>query len=45
MTTEPIPGNKFAPANPPRIGFALSTMERTELTRQILPGLDCGGFD
>ena len=34
-----------APTNPPRIGFAISTKERTELTRQVLPALDCGGFD
>jgi glycosyltransferase involved in cell wall biosynthesis/Tfp pilus assembly protein PilF len=34
-----------APANPHRIGFALSTKERIEFTSRILPGLDCGGFD
>lgn len=34
-----------APTNPPRIGFAISTRERTDLTRQVLPALDCGGFD
>lgn len=45
MTTQTQSNLQTAPANPPRIGFALSTMERTELTRQILPGLDCGGFD
>ena len=45
MSAEPKPANLNTPANPPRIGFALSTMERVEFTRQILPGLDCGGFD
>jgi len=29
----------------PRIGFAISTKERMDLTRQVLPALDCGGFD
>lgn len=29
----------------PRIAFALSTKDRTQLTQQILSGLDCGGFD
>ena len=29
----------------PRIAFALSTKDRTQLTEQMLPGLDCGGFD
>lgn len=28
-----------------RIGFAISTKERTEFTEKMLPGLDCGGFD
>ena len=28
-----------------RIGFAISTMERTDFTSRVLPGLDCGGFD
>jgi carbamoyltransferase len=28
-----------------RIGIALSTKERIQLTGRILPGLDCGGFD
>ena len=45
MTAEKNLNPTAPPANPPRIGFALSTKERTELTRQILPGLDCGGFD
>ncbi len=45
MTAEKKSNQVAAPTNPPRIGFALSTKERTELTRQILPGLDCGGFD
>jgi|GEM_PF-1671259 len=29
----------------PHIGFALNTKDRVQLTAQILPGLDCGGFD
>lgn len=35
------------PTPPPknRIAFALNTMERTQLTEKVLPGLDCGGFD
>ncbi|MEY4917811.1 MAG: hypothetical protein RL616_1724, partial [Verrucomicrobiota bacterium] len=45
MTAEKNLNPTATPANPPRIGFALSTKERTELTRQILPGLDVGGFD
>ncbi|HEV2692279.1 MAG TPA: glycosyltransferase [Verrucomicrobiae bacterium] len=45
MTAEKNSGNQTTPANPPRIGFALSTMERVELTAQVLPTLDCGGFD
>jgi hypothetical protein len=45
MSAEKNHADNNTPANPPRIGFALSTKERTEFTRRILPGLDCGGFD
>ncbi|HTB82963.1 MAG TPA: glycosyltransferase, partial [Candidatus Sulfotelmatobacter sp.] len=45
MSAEKMSTGTNSPANPMRIGFALSTKERTEFTRRILPGLDCGGFD
>jgi glycosyltransferase involved in cell wall biosynthesis/SAM-dependent methyltransferase/Tfp pilus assembly protein PilF len=45
MSAEKNSAETNLPANPPRIGFALSTKERTEFTARILPGLDCGGFD
>jgi glycosyltransferase involved in cell wall biosynthesis/Tfp pilus assembly protein PilF len=37
--------NSTLQTNPPRIGFAVNTMERIDFTARILPALDCGGFD